>query len=78
MDYLNRILGIQVVYLQEEPCFLPNYLAERYSLKRVMLDNIKAIFIYPRQQLDSVNTIKKHMKKLKKQKERGLFWPWIV
>jgi len=64
MEYLKRILGIQVIYIDGDLPSMPNYIYTRYRLEQVRLDGKKAVFVYPKVELDAVNAIKKHMERM--------------
>ena len=59
MEYLNRVLGIHVKYLNESPRSMPNYIHSRYRIQLVTLEGKEALFVYPKTELDSVNAVKK-------------------
>ncbi len=66
MEYLNHVLGIRVVYGDGNIADLPNYIHARYRLQEASLDGRKAIFVYPRAELDPVNAVKKHLVTIQK------------
>ena len=66
MEYLNKVLGIRVVYKDGNMLSLPNYIYSRYRLQEVMLDGVKAVFVYPKEELESVNAVKKHLDRVEK------------
>lgn len=66
MEYLNRILGVKVEYEGKEEKTLPNYLASRYDVKKVFLDDISVFFVYPKGNLEQVIAVKKHIRQIKK------------
>ena len=66
MDYITRILGIEVVYCDEKPKSMPNFIYARYRLQIVTLDGKKAVFLYPKEELEAVSTIKKHVERIQK------------
>ncbi len=66
MEYLNRVLGIKVVYHDEAHESLPNFIISRYRIQKVTLDGKAALFIYPREEIDSVDAVKKHMERIQK------------
>lgn len=66
MEYLNNVLGIRVIYIGGSITAVPNYLHARYRLQEVSLDGRKAVFVYPKTELDSVNVVKKHFDKIQK------------
>ncbi len=64
MEYLKRVLGINTVYSDESIPDMPNYINERYTLKPVRLDGVNVTFVYPYDDSESVNSIKKHLGKI--------------
>lgn len=64
MDYLNKVLGIQTKYDKTIIIGLPNFITSRYTLKPVMLDGHKAVFIYPKAELDQMKTTKAHISRI--------------
>ena len=66
MEYLKRVLGIEVTYENKTVDHLPNFIRTRYTLQRVYLDAQKAVFMYPKNGLDQIVTLKKHLERVKK------------
>ncbi len=66
MEYVNHVLGIRVVYVGGDIPSVPNYIHDRYRLQEVSLNGRKAIFVYPKTELDPVNAIKKHFERIQK------------
>ena len=66
MEYLNNVLGIHVVYIDDSITAVPNYIHLRYRLQEVLLDGRKAVFAYPKTELDPVNMVKKHFEQIRK------------
>ena len=64
MDYLNRVLGIRVVYKPDVLDSLPNFIHARYKAQKVTLDGKTAIFVYPKEDLEAVSAIKKHLERI--------------
>lgn len=64
MDYLDRVLGINVVYY-EIISSLPNYINSRYKVQRVALDGQAAAFVYPKTELDPAGALKKHFDRIR-------------
>ena len=67
VDYIEKMLGVKVKddswqYEQE----MPYYLTERYSFRKVMLDHVAAIFLYPRGNLDQMATVRKQIARIQK------------
>ena len=66
MEYLNFVLGIKVVYHEEAHRSMPNFIISRYRLQKVTLDGKAALFVYPKEELDSVDAVKKHLERIQK------------
>lgn len=66
MEYLRRVLGIKVRYENETVDHLPNFIRTRYTLQRVYLDAQKAVFLYPKSELEQIVTLKKHLERVQK------------
>ena len=66
MDYLNRILGIHVTYIDDPIPSIPNYIHTRYRMRKADLDGKKVVFVYPIVELDSINAVKKHLDRIEK------------
>ena len=66
MEYLNRVLGLKVVYQNDELSSMPNYITARYRIKSVLLNSKKALFVYPLGELESIGTVKKHLERIEK------------
>lgn len=69
MEFLKRVLGMEVTYLEEAPKTMPNFINSRYTIKKVDLDGKPAIFVYPREELDPISTVKKHLERIKRTEE---------
>ena len=61
MDYLNKVLGINVVYENSIFKQLPNFIRTRYRLQMARLDEKKVIFLYPETELEQIGTLIKHI-----------------
>lgn len=66
MEYLKRVLGIEVSYENKALEHLPNFLSSRYASQRVSLNGQKVVFLYPRTELEQMETLKKHLERVKK------------
>ncbi len=64
MEYLNRVLGIHVIYDDDPVLSVPNYIHNRYRLQKVTLDGKTALFAYPGKELDTVSAIKKQFDRI--------------
>ncbi len=64
MEYLNQVLGIRVVYKNDTPISMPNFIHARYRLQMVTLDGKDAIFVYPKDELEAVSAVKKHLERI--------------
>lgn len=69
MEFLKSVLGTHIVYLDKDAISVPNYIHARYRLHEVTLDGKKAIFVYPKTDIDSVNAIKKHLERIERTAE---------
>lgn len=52
MEYLKRVLGIEVLYENKALEHLPNFISTRYDSLKVSLSGQKAVFLYPKTELD--------------------------
>lgn len=66
MEYLNHVLGIRVVYIEDPPKSMPNYIHARYRFQRVTLDGNEAVFLYPKTELDAASSVKKHVDRVQR------------
>lgn len=66
MEYITEILGIEVTRVEwEQAKTLPYFLQNKYSFESVKLGDTKCIFIKPISELETINVIKKHLKRLR-------------
>ena len=67
MNYIENILGIKVDYQPwshtEE---LPYYLLDRYEFLQVTFESVRALFLYPKMELDQLASVKKQITKIQK------------
>lgn len=61
MEYLEKVIGIKVIYKEEKREHLPNYIKMRYELKIVSLDNVDCVFVYPKNELEEIKTLKQRI-----------------
>ncbi len=66
MEYLNRVLGVRVAYADGAAVSVPNYIRVRYRLREVSLDGKKAVFVYPKSELEAVSAVKKHLERIER------------
>jgi hypothetical protein len=66
MEYLNKVLGIKVIYKNVEFKHLPNFIATRYRLQLVSMNEQKIIFLYPKTELEQIEVLKKHIARIQK------------
>ena len=66
MEYLKRVLGIEVLYENKTLEHLPNFISTRYDSQKVSLSGHKAVFLYPKTELEQVETLKKHLERCEK------------
>ena len=65
MEYLQKVLGLKLTYINDDIKHIPNFIGTRYVLRNVLLDRQKAVFIYPKTELEQIETLKKHISKIK-------------
>ena len=66
MEYLNRVLGVKVMYCDETLKPMPNFIIARYRIQKVTLDGKAALFVYPMEEPDSVDAVRKHLERIQK------------
>lgn len=65
MDYIESALGVKVKYqLWKHTAELPYYISDRYELQQVMIDSVKAVFLYPKSELDQIASVKKQIARI--------------
>ena len=66
MEYLNKVLGIKVTYEDVEFKHLLNFIVMRYRLQMASMNGKKAIFLYPKTELEQIGVLKKHIARIQK------------
>ena len=66
MEYLDKVLGVKVIYDDVEFKHLPNFIATRYRLQMVSMNEQKMIFLYPKTELEQIEVLKKHIARIQK------------
>ena len=66
MEYLDKVLGIEVAYKNGEFAHLPNFISTRYRLQMVSLNGQRVIFLYPKTELEQIEVLKKHIARIQK------------
>ena len=64
MEYLDKVLGVKVTYEDVEFKHLPNFIATRYRLQMVSMNDQKMIFLYPKTELEQIEVLKKHIARI--------------
>lgn len=64
MEYLNKVLGVKVAYRDVDFKHLPNFIATRYRLQMVSMNEQKAFFLYPKTELEQIEVLKKHIARI--------------
>ena len=60
MEYLEKMLGVSVKYHRwKGELELPYYITERYEMRLVELDEMKCIFLWPKDKLSQIVSLKK-------------------
>ena len=66
MDYLKDMLGIRVRYIEDETPEVSEYLNALYRFQPVLLDDVKAYFVFPKIKLRPIGEVKDHVKSIEK------------
>lgn len=66
MEYLKQVLGVRAMYWDDALNSMPNFIHARYRMRRVTLDGKQAIFVYPKEELETVSAIKKHLDRIER------------
>ena len=66
MEYLDKVLGVKVIYEDVEFKHLPNFIATRYRLQMVSMNEQKMVFLYPKAELEQIEVLKKHIARIQK------------
>lgn len=69
MEYLEKVLGINVAYEEAMVRHLPNFINTRYRLQIVSLNGKKVIFAYPKTELEQIETLKKHIVRIQQSED---------
>ena len=64
MEYLDKVLGIRVIYEDVEFKHLPNFIVTRYRLQMVSMNEQQVIFLYPKTELEQIEVLKKHIARI--------------
>lgn len=68
MEYLNKVLGIEVTYENVEFTHLPNFIVTRYRLQMASMNGTKVIFLYPKTELEPIEVLKSTLQGYRKMK----------
>lgn len=66
MEYLDSVLGISVVFRDDAPSNIPNFIHARYKLQKATLDGREVVFLYPKTEMESISAIKKHIARIRR------------
>lgn len=64
MEYLKKVLGIEVTYGNMDRKHFPNFISSRYHFQMVSLDGKQVVFIYPDTKLEQIAILKKHISRI--------------
>ena len=72
MNYLSKVLGINVSYERSDLNHYPNFMIVSLECQRV-------VFLYPKTELERIETLKKHIERIKNTEKRifgigGIFY----
>ena len=54
MNYLSKVLGINVSYERSDLNHYPNFICTRYCLRIVSLECQRVVFLYPKTELERI------------------------
>ena len=66
MEYLDKVLGVKVIYEDVEFKHLPNFIVTRYRLQMVSMNEKKVVLLYPKTELEQIEVLKKHIARIQK------------
>ena len=67
MDYIYDTLGISIRHQKwDKETQVPFFILARYRIECILLDQVKALFLYPKTELDQIATLKKHVARIQK------------
>ena len=66
MNYLSKVLGINVSYERSDLNHYPNFICTRYCLRIVSLECQRVVFLYPKTELEQIEVLKKHIARIQK------------
>ncbi len=69
MEYINKVLGLKVNYLNDNISHYPNFISTRYHLRKVVVENQNVIFLYPKAEIESIQALKKHIERIQKEED---------
>ena len=65
MEYITEILGLPVIRAEwKQQDRLPFFLIEKYKYEQVTLGDTVCLFLHPQEELDTVNAIEKHFRRI--------------
>ena len=64
-NYIEKILGISVEYHRwKGEINLPYYITERYDMRLVRMDTKECIFVWPKEKLNQISSLKKQIRRI--------------
>lgn len=65
ISYIEKVLGIRVEYHRwKGELQLPYYITERYEMRLAELDGIRSIFVWPKEKLNQIGSLKKQIRRI--------------
>lgn len=70
MEYIEQTLGLRVIrqpweHIQK----MPYYIQDRFDVEKVILENVTALFLYPKTELDHIAALQKHIARIQKMED---------
>lgn len=63
--YIEKVLGVSVEYHRwKGEVNLPYYITERYDMRLVQMDTLQCIFVWPKEKLNQISSLKKQIRRI--------------
>ena len=67
MEYIEKILGFPVVEMPwEHLAEMPYFIQDKYDIKKAAIGTVSALFLYPKNELDRIEALKKQISRIQK------------
>lgn len=70
MEYIEKILGLPVVEMPwEHLAEMPYFIQDKYDIKKAAIGTVNVLFLYPQNELDRIEALKKQIMRIQKAEE---------